>query len=94
MGFMSNLFAKIAGKAVAGKLDLKEDKEMGDTKKWYLSKNVWTGVATFLIGAYSLFQASVGPTVGVNLPVIPEWVFAFLGALGIYTRVIADKKIG
>ena len=67
---------------------------MDDKKKWYLSKNIWTGVVTFLLGAYSLFQASVGPQVGVVVPAIPEWVFSFLGAIGVYTRVVADKKSG
>jgi len=93
MSMLSNLIAKLAGKFVAGKLNLKEGNQM-DTKKWWQSKTIWTGVVTFLLGAYSLFQASIGPSIGVVLPVIPEWVFTLLGAIGIYSRVVADTKIG
>jgi len=76
------------GKFAKGKLGLKEDKDMEGTKKWYLSKGVWTAVVTGIVGIYMTVQPLVG------LPVIPEWVFALLGGLGIYSRVMADKKIG
>jgi len=58
------------------------------TKKWWESKNVWTGIVTVLIAAYSTAAGQFG------LPVIPEYVFAILGAFGIYTRVTATAKIG
>lgn len=83
-----SFFAKMAGKAVADKLDLKEVSKMDSTKKWYLSKGVWTGVATGVVAIYG----SLAP--GLNLPHIPEWVFALLGGMGVYTRVTADTKIG
>lgn len=83
-----NFFAKIAGKLAARKLDLKETTEMNETKPWYQSKGVWTGVVTGVLGIY----ISVAP--GLHLPVVPEWIFALLGGLGIYTRVSADTKIG
>lgn len=81
-----NLLAKLAGKFAKSKLDLKEG-PMDDTKKWYASKGVWTGIVTALMGAY----LSLAPQFG--WPAVPEWVFSFLGALGIYARVSADKQI-
>jgi hypothetical protein len=57
------------------------------TKAWYLSKGIWTGIVTALLGAY----LSLAPQFG--WPQIPEFVFAILGALGIYTRATADSKI-
>lgn len=83
-----SFFAKLAGKVASDKLGLTEESKMNDTKKWWQSKGVWTGVITGLLGIY----ASVGPA--VHAPAIPEWVFALLGGLGIYTRMSADTKIG
>jgi hypothetical protein len=87
-----NFFARLAGKKAAKSLKLKEG-PVTNTKQWYRSRNVWTGIITVLIGLYSGIQSSVGPEVGWSLPAIPEWIFAFLGALGIYTRVTASKTI-
>lgn len=61
---------------------------MEDSKKWYQSKGVWAGVITGLLGIYGTLQP------GLHFPVIPEWVFALLGGLGIYARATADKQIG
>lgn len=66
---------------------------MKETKKWYLSKNIWTGIVSVLVGLYSLVAANLGPAFGFVLPIIPEWVFVILGALGIYTRATATKSI-
>lgn len=60
---------------------------MDDTKKWWQSKGVWTGIVTATMGAY------VTLTPVFHLPVVPEWIFALLGTLGIYTRVTATKTI-
>lgn len=79
-------FAKLAGKFAAKKLGL-EDKPM-DTKSWWKSKGIWTGIVTGILGIYMTLQPQL------SLPAIPEWVFALLGGLGIYTRVTADTKIG
>ena len=78
------------GKKIASEIDLKEASQMDSTKKWYQSKSIWTGVVAVLIGLYGLLQANLIPT----LPPIPEWVFTILGAVGIYTRVVATDKIG
>lgn len=76
------------GKFVGSKINLKEDKDMGDTKKWWLSKGIWTAVVTGLMGIYMTVQPIAG------LPAVPEWVFAILGGLGLYSRVVATKTIG
>lgn len=78
-------FARLAGKFAAREIGL-EDKM--DTKSWWKSKGVWTGIVTGLLGIYMTLQPQLG------LPVIPDWVFALLGGLGIYTRVTAETKIG
>lgn len=82
-----SLFTWIAAKVVKSKINLLEDSQMDDTKKWYQSKGVWTGIVTALMGAY----VTLAPV--FHLPVVPEWIFALLGTLGIYTRVTADSKI-
>jgi hypothetical protein len=58
-----------------------------DSKKWWLSKNIWVGVVAVILAAYGTASVSFG------LPPIPEWVFGILGALGIYTRVISTTVI-
>lgn len=60
---------------------------MDGTKKWYASKGVWAGIVTGLLGIY----ATLVPV--VPLPPIPEWLFVILGAMGVYTRVMATKEI-
>lgn len=80
---LESFFAKLAGKLAAKKLGLTEGTM--ETKKWYLSKTVWVGIVTGLLGIYMSIP---------GLPTIPEWVFALLGGLGVYTRVTATTKIG
>ena len=84
---------KLIGKKVSDKIGLQEG-TMEDTKKWWTSKGVWTGVVTFLLGAYSLVSVTVMPALGKPpLPPIPDWVLTLLGAMGVYSRVIAEKTI-
>lgn len=90
---MKKMLAYLLGKFIKSKLD-KGGSSMDGKKKWYQSKNVWTGIVTVLIGIYSLIQASLAPVLGFTLPAIPEWLFTVLGAIGIYTRVSATKTIG
>jgi hypothetical protein len=84
---LEDFFAKIAGKFVSNKLNLQEDKKMDDSKKWYQSKTIWTGIITGLLALYN----SIAP--GFHIPAVPEWVYAFLGALGVYTRATATTTI-
>lgn len=90
---MKKFFGRLFGKYLAGKIDL-QGGEMDDKKSWYKSKTVLTGIVTTLVGLYGLVDVNLGPQFGFDLPGIPEWVFAVLGGLGIYGRVVADKKIG
>ena len=58
-----------------------------ESKKWYKSKAVWSGVVAILIAGYSTATVSFG------LPVIPDFVYGILGALGVYSRVTAVHTI-
>ena len=80
---MPNWIAKLIGKFASKKLNLQEGTV--ETKKWYTSKTVWVGIVTGVLGIYMSIP---------GLPPIPEWVFAILGGMGIYTRVTATTKIG
>ena len=59
-------------------------------KAWFKSKGVWAGVLTVVFGVYAVIQGQF------NLPDITSFlpfIFALLGAFGIYGRVQADGKI-
>ena len=58
-----------------------------ETKVWYKSKAIWTGIVAVLVAAYNSACVSFG------LPIIPEYVFAILGAFGVYTRATATTVI-
>lgn len=80
-----SFFAKMAGKFAAKKIGLEEGKV--ETKKWYLSKNIWTGIVVGLLGIYGTLSPQFG------WPPVPEWIFALLAGLGIYTRATATTTI-
>lgn len=92
MGLIKSLAAKFIGKRIAKELDLKEG-PMDDKKKWYQSKGVWTGVVTVLIGAYETAKVTLAPSLGVALPDIPPFLYSVLGAVGVYSRVVANKTV-
>jgi hypothetical protein len=83
----------LAAKRLGKKLNLQEG-PMDEKKKWYQSKAVLTGIVTVLIGTYEAVKQGLAPQFGWTLPEIPSLVYTILGALGIYSRVVADKKIG
>jgi ABC-type branched-subunit amino acid transport system permease subunit len=60
---------------------------MGNSKKWWASKAVWAGVIAILVAGYNV------ATVQFGLPAIPDFVFAILGAFGVYGRVAANTEI-
>lgn len=60
---------------------------MENKKPWYKSKAVLSGVVAIGIAAYN--QAIVY----FNVPPVPDYVYAILGALGIYGRVTASTTI-
>lgn len=90
---------RLAGKKIAKILDLKEDKEMteelknGEGKKWWKSKSILNGIVIVIIGTYETVRLSLAPQMGWNLPAIPEFLYVILGAIGIYSRKVADTKI-
>lgn len=65
-----------------------------DKKKWFKSKTVWSAVVTGLIGIYEVVKTQVAPEIGFSLPAIPPILLTILGALGVYGRISAEKKIG
>lgn len=67
---------------------------MNDTKPWYQSKTIWSGLVAALIGIYNVVATTALPAFGHNLPAIPDFVFTILGAIGVYSRTQADTKIG
>jgi uncharacterized sodium:solute symporter family permease YidK len=85
--YVPDFILKFFGRKVADKLDLQEDSKM-DTKPWYKSKTILSAIVAALIGLYNTFVAVKG------LPVIPDWVFTILAAVGVYSRATADTKIG
>ena len=82
-----NFIGRMIGTRIAKKLDLGET-TMDEKKPWYKSKTILTGVVTVLVAAYNTAH------VQFNLPAIPEFVFAILGAIGVYSRTVATEKIG
>jgi len=90
---MNKLQKFILEKIILPKLT-QEVKKFMETKKWYQSKTIWSGIITILIAVYNAIQPLLAQYFGIVLPVIPDWVYTILGALGIYGRVSADKKIG
>ena len=66
---------------------------MENNKPWYKSKGVITGIVTVLIGAYETIRVTLAPQLGWTIPDIPPIVYTILGALGIYSRVVATTNI-
>ncbi len=83
---------KFAGKVIAKKLRL-EDGKMTDSKKWYKSKGVWTGIITVLVALYQGIDTQIGPQFGFDLPTIPNIVYVILGGMGVYSRKVAKTII-
>ena len=61
---------------------------MTEAKPWWQSKAVWAGFIAVILSAYSTASAQFG------LPPVPDFVYAILGALGIYGRMSATTVIG
>ena len=62
-----------------------------DTKKWYLSKGIWAGIITAVVGAGTAICQLFG--LDLNSNAIFGVVVTILGALGLYSRATADSKI-
>jgi hypothetical protein len=61
---------------------------MTEKKAWWQSKTILAGIATVALVAYSEASSIFG------LPPVPEYVYAILGALGIYGRMTAKAEVG
>ncbi len=90
--WLKNLIVKKAANEVSKKLDLQEG-PMEEGKRWFQSKGVITGITAVLLGTYEVVRLNLAPQFGWHVPEIPPVIFTFLGALGIYSRVTADKII-
>lgn len=90
--WLKNLIAKKAAGSLSKKLNLKEG-PMEEGKSWYKSKGVITGITAVLLGTYEMVRLNLAPQFGWNVPEIPPVIFTFLGAIGVYSRVTADKVI-
>ena len=70
-----------------------------DKKSWYKSKTIWAGIVGVIIAVYNSVLTSLASGCGVegglcvNLPIIPDWAFAILGAFGIYSRAVTNTVI-
>jgi len=60
-----------------------------ESKKWWESKTIWSGVVAVLIVAYNATREQLVP----SAPEIPEWVFMALAGVGIYGRAKATTTI-
>lgn len=93
---LKDLIAKVTGKVIAKKLDLKETKDMENSKRWWKSRTVWQGVAIAVINAYAIAEP-IAAQFGYPLPPIPGSTITLLNAvLGggiIYTRMNTTKEI-
>jgi len=62
-----------------------------NTKPWYLSKTVWAGIITALVGA----AQTIGLQFGVNIldNHMVSLALTIMGALGVYGRVSSTTTI-
>lgn len=58
-------------------------------KAFWKSKTFWASILAVLIGAY---ETVIVPIFGT--PPIPDFVYAILGALGLWGRVTATEPLG
>ena len=64
-----------------------------ETKKWYLSKTMWSAVLAVAFAAYNAIGQPLLEGFGIALPQVPEFIYAMLGAFGIYSRKVAVTRI-
>lgn len=63
---------------------------MEETKKWYLSKTIWSGFTTTVV-ALLMSVGALPETVSASIA--DESALVLLGIATIYSRLKADKKI-
>lgn len=62
-----------------------------DTKKWYLSKTIWAGIVTALVGAAQTISLQFGVDLLANP--IASVILSILGVLGVYGRAKSSSTI-
>lgn len=87
MNWIPDWLLRLFGRKIADKLDLQEG-TLDGTKPWYQSKTIIASIVTAVMGLY----LAIAPQ--FHWPTVPEWLFTILGAIGVYSRVTADSKIG
>ena len=55
---------------------------MTSKKPWYMSKTIWVAIIAGVIGILHAFGVPV-----------PEWVYAILGSVGLYSLRTAKKEV-
>ena len=59
-----------------------------ETKKWYLSKSIWTAIIGSVLGAVQPISSAFGHPI-----VIPSWVFELLAGMGLYSLRTANTTL-
>lgn len=69
------------------------------SKEWYKSKAIIAGIIGILLSVYETVANQLAAQCGIEgslcfvLPVIPDFVYGMLAAVGVYGRKIATTKI-
>src|SRR3972149_7562540 len=90
---------KILWKAIKLTREIKEERKMEDTKKWYTSKTIWGGlimmVSTILqVTGIVDISPDEQSTVTEGVLGVVSWIGQLVGAvLAIYGRIKASKSI-
>jgi hypothetical protein len=81
MNWIQKQFVILLAKVVKGKLGLKEDKEMNETKKWYQSKTNIAAIVGLILSVYQIASVGLAPIFGWAMPPIPDWIITAIGAV-------------
>lgn len=65
-----------------------------ENKPWYKSKTIRSAITILLLGIYNSAIPFVDTHYGVQLPIVPEWIYSLLAVLGIKYRMDAKTRIG
>ena len=88
MNWLNNMIAKAFGKKIGAELFPEGGDGQMETKKWFQSKTIISGIVAGLVVIYN----GIAPGLGWPSP-IPEWILAVLSGIGIYGRATADTTI-
>lgn len=64
-----------------------------NTKSWWQSKTIWTGILGVAFALYDAFRMAVQANFGTTFPEVPVWIFGILGAFGIVFRTVTTTRI-